>query len=369
MNVGIAGAGLCGRLLAWRLLRAGHAVTVYDSDSSGEQSAGYIAAAMLAPFSEAVTVGPDVLRPGLAALERWPVWLAELQWESGMTVPFQCEGSVVVAHGSDRPDLHWFYRRLQALPEAGGGHSRWLDAEQLRVLEPGLQGFAEGVHLPAEGWLDNRMLYRALKAACDALGATWRCGVAVTGISGDGIETRNGTTRFDRILDCRGFGARNQLKDFRGVRGELMRVRSTEVRLSRPVRLMHPRYQLYVVPRPDNIYVIGATEIESESMAPVTVRSSLELLSALYSLHSGFAEAEVLEARAHCRPAFTDNLPRIIQRGPLLQVNGLYRHGYLLAPALVDSVMSVLAGGAAVPPVQFCDNRTPTHQLQREASA
>lgn len=369
MNIGIAGAGLSGRLLAWRLLRAGHAVTIYDRDHNGEQSAGYIAAAMLAPFSEAVTVGPDVLQPGLEALQRWPAWLAELESETGIAVPFQRAGSVVVAHGSDRADLHWFYRRLQDLPGACVDGSRWLDGAQLRALEPDLAGFAEGVHLPREGWLDNRILFRALQAACDALGATWHDVTEVASVSAAGIETGDGVTRFDLLLDCRGIGARAQLDDFRGVRGELLRVQATEVRLSRPVRLMHPRYQLYVAPRPDNIYVIGATEIESESMAPVTVRSSLELLSALYSVHSGFAEAEVLEARAHCRPAFADNLPRIIRRDRLLQVNGLYRHGYLLAPALVDSVMSLLAGGAVSAPVQLDDHNDANYQLLREAGA
>ena len=34
MNIGIAGAGLMGRLLAWQLLRRGHRVTLFDRDST-----------------------------------------------------------------------------------------------------------------------------------------------------------------------------------------------------------------------------------------------------------------------------------------------------------------------------------------------
>ncbi|WP_116369089.1 glycine oxidase ThiO [Parahaliea mediterranea] len=352
MNIGIAGAGLCGRLLAWQLLRAGHRVTLFERDGSGAQSAGFIAAAMLAPFSEAVAGSADILTPGLQALQDWPAWLAQLARDSGCAVPFGCEGSVVVAHGSDRAELHWFYRRLQGMAAPAAGDCRLLDGPALRQLEPGLGAFTQGLWLPGEGWLDNRALYQALDGAIVALGGQWRQGHTVSAVTPAGLVTDGATLPFERVLDCRGFGARDQLANFRGVRGEVLRVYTPEVQLRRPVRLMHPRYQLYVVPRPAGIYVIGATEIESESLAPVTVRSCLELLSALYTVHPGFAEAQVLEARAHCRPAFADHLPHIIQRGALLQVNGLYRHGYLLAPAVVNSVLSLLAGGEVLAPVQ-----------------
>src|SRR5690606_7008687 len=100
--------------------------------------------------------------------------------------------------------------------------------------------------------------------------------------------------------------------------------------------------KLYISPRPDHRYVIGATEIESDSMAPVTVRSSLELLSALYTVHGGFAEATVEHSFAHCRPAMPDNLPVVDYHPGLLRVNGLYRHGYVLAPSVVEGALSRL---------------------------
>ncbi|MFV8816906.1 FAD-dependent oxidoreductase [Haliea sp. E17] len=366
MNIGIAGAGLCGRLLGWQLLRGGHAVTLFDRDASGAQSAGHIAAAMLAPYSEAVTVGPEVLEPGLAALEQWPRWLELLAEHSSREVPLRIDGSLVVAHSGDRADLHWFHRRLRGLETEIQGDSWWLQREQVALLEPALKEFSEALLLPREGWVDNRALYLALGDAIDALGGRWQVGREILVVAAGQIRCAGGEERFDLVLDCRGFGARQQLENFRGVRGELLRVRAPEVRLGRPVRLMHPRYQLYVVPRPAGVYIIGATEIESESMAPVTVRSSLELLSALYTLHSGFAEAEVLEASAHCRPAFADNLPRIIQREGLLQVNGLYRHGFLLAPALVSSVLAAIEGSEVCPPIQLEHYREPPGQVAKE---
>jgi len=142
------------------------------------------------------------------------------------------------------------------------------------------------------------------------------------------------------------------------VRGEVLWVHAPEVNLTRPVRLMHPRYQLYIAPKRDQVYVIGATQIESESMAPITVRSSLELQSALYSVHTGFAEATVLDAFANCRPGFMDNLPRIdcskrTNGAPgLLRVNGLFRNGYLLSPFMLDMSLQCIAGDVCHPVVR-----------------
>ncbi|WP_370661100.1 FAD-dependent oxidoreductase [Psychrosphaera algicola] len=128
----------------------------------------------------------------------------------------------------------------------------------------------------------------------------------------------------------------------RGVRGEVVRVRAPEVTLTRPIRLMHPRYPLYIVPKSDDQYVIGATEIESEDNKAPSVRSTLELLSAAYSIHKGFAEAEVIEIQTGLRPTLLDNEPSIIIKSKHIQINGLYRHGYLLTPCLVDQTLRLL---------------------------
>jgi glycine oxidase len=96
------------------------------------------------------------------------------------------------------------------------------------------------------------------------------------------------------------------------------------------------------------LFVIGATEIESEDLSPVSVRSALELLSTAYTVHSGFAEARILEIATQCRPTLPDNLPAIRCSAPrLLEVNGLYRHGYMIAPAVLDAALEWLRTGAS----------------------
>src|SRR5690606_31784527 len=354
MNIGIAGAGLMGRLLAWQLLRRGHSVTLFDRDSAaGELSAARVAAAMLAPYSEVVSGEREVFDWGREALAAWPQLLQQLQADSGIDVYFQQRGSVVIAHAPDRSSLEHFNRRLaQTVPDFGHCIKN-LAQDQLRELEPELAAhFTQATWLSEEGTLDNRELLAALEAAIRRLGGRWHERVCVASVESGTIHVGDDIFRCDLAIDARGFGAKHQLAGLRGVRGEVLWVHAPEVNLTRPVRLMHPRYQLYIAPKRDSVYVIGATEIESESLAPITGRSSLELQSALYSVHTGFAEANVLHAYANCRPGFMNNLPRVeVSRG-LLRANGLYRHGYLLSPVVLRCALETLTGDVEHPIVR-----------------
>lgn len=349
-RIGIAGAGLLGRLMAWQLSRRGFDVELFDRDvRDGRLSAGMAAAAMLAPYSELLNAEPVVFAMGRHALSLWPHWIAQLQAQSGLPIAFAQRGSVVVAHAQDGGDFQRFVQRLRAQGCVPQQQVEILSQAQLAHIEPALAvRFAQAVFLKEEGAVANWQLFAALeKILCNV---PWHQGVTVERVSPREIVTPAGAHRFDHVLDCRGFGAKNDLPNFRGVRGEVIWVRAPEVTLSRPVRLMHPRYQLYIAPKPDHVYVIGATEIESESLAPITVRSTLELMSALYSVDTAFAEAEVIATFANCRPGFFDNLPRILHGDGLTRINGLYRHGYLLSPVLVSDAVSVLCGGELIWP-------------------
>lgn len=353
MNIGIAGAGLIGRLLAWQLLRRGHRVTIFDRDNTGGHlSAARVAAAMLAPYSEVVSGEREVFDWGCVALARWPELIADLKADTERDIYFQRKGSVVIAHPQDRSNLEHFQMLLQRAVPQHMSHVHKLNRDQLHEIEPELTQFNSGLYLSGEGTLDNRELLSALVAAIRGRGGDWREQVEVTSVCAHRIECGGEEFDFDLAIDARGFGAKPQMSDLRGVRGEVLWVHAPEVNLTRPVRLMHPRYQLYIAPKRDHVYVIGATQIESESLAPITVRSSLELQSALYSVHTGFAEANVLDAFANCRPGFADNLPRIDCAPGLLRVNGLYRHGYLLAPYVLDLVLQTLTGKVVHPIVR-----------------
>lgn len=137
--------------------------------------------------------------------------------------------------------------------------------------------------------------------------------------------------------------ARAALRDLRAVRGEMLELRAPDVTLTRSIRLLHPRFPVYIVPRGAGRYMVGATMVESDDAGGITARAVMELLSAAYTVHPGFAEGEVITTAAGLRPSFPNNLPAIRHVGDVIHVNGMYRHGFLMAPALALDLVSVLA--------------------------
>ena len=341
LHIGIAGAGLAGRTLAWRLLRAGCRVTLFDSRQRAElDTASMTAAAMLSPLAELSVSDEVVFALGRRSMELWPRWVAELEAGSGESIYFRQKGTLVVAHAPDQSSLDHFSRLLHhRLPEACRAEVHTLDASALATKEPALAGrFGGGLFLESEGQLANDQWMAVLGREIDRLGVNWREGRAVERVEEGRIVCADESCHVDIAVDARGVGSQAQWPQVRGVRGEVLRVECHGVTLQRPVRLMHPRYALYVAPRPDHQFVVGATELESEDTGPVTLRSTLELGSALYSLHPAFGEARVVRLSAALRPALDDHRPAVALRGGVWHINGLYRHGYLCAPAVVDEL-------------------------------
>lgn len=321
MRVTVVGAGVAGLVAATELMARGVEVELVERGTSvGERAASWLAGGMLAPYCEREAAEAIVATLGAQAVDWWATHLPD---------EVARHGTLVVAQPRDAGELDRFARRTHDY--------EWRDEAGVAALEPDLAGrFRKGLFFPGEAHVDPRRAMRALARALDLKGARLRYEVEIDPAKAAG----------DRVLDCRGFAARGDLPGLRGVRGEMMIVRCPELRLSRPVRMLHPRIPLYVAPRADNRFMIGATMIESADAGPMTARSAVDLLNAAYALHPAFGEAEILEMGVDVRPSFSDNIPRLIEDGRVLRLNGMYRHGYLLAPAFARRAADLLLGTA-----------------------
>jgi glycine oxidase len=324
--VSIIGAGIAGAWQALLFAQAGHAVTLHErSDSAMMLSTSHWAGGMLAPNCESEIAEPIISRLGSRALDLWRRELPE--------TPFN--GSLVVAHSRDRNDFERFAKLTS-------GHTR-LDAQGLAELEPSLQGrFRDGLFFADEGHVEPRRVLPKLHEKIIAAGGTIKFNSDVTPADIDGI-----------VIDCRGLAARDGEPELRGVKGEMILIETSEVELVRPVRLIHPRWPLYVIPREDHLFMLGATSLETEDEG-VSVRSALELLGAAYAVHPAFAEARIVEFGSGLRPAFPDNLPRVAIDNNRISVNGLYRHGFLIAPALAELTLAYVDRGRLDNEVMRC---------------
>jgi glycine oxidase len=336
MHMGVVGAGIAGRLAAFALIQRGHQVSLFDEQPQTMQSnCSYTAAGMLSPTAEIECGDHSIYQLGQRSLDLWPTILASLP----TAVSWQRQGSLLLSHNQDRNEQNHFYQQVQHKLGTDTG-ARQLNASELAQLEPELDASKFcGFFLPNEGCLASEQVMQGLQAWLIAHGVQWYAQHHVSSVAPFYLTSQAQTYHFDSVIDCRGLGARDHWPQLRAVRGELLWLHAPDVTLHRPLRLLHPRYRLYIVPRQAQQYVIGASEIDSDDMSPLSVRSCLELLSAAYSLHRGFAEARILSTAVHCRPAMPDNLPIVETQAGLIRINGLYRHGFLLAPALIEQAM------------------------------
>ncbi len=316
MRVTVIGAGVAGLTSALALAERGAEIEILERSAKlGGDCCSWCAGGMLAPFCEAESAEREVVELGRGAIGWWEKRV------SGVAR----NGTLVVSAPRDASEIDRFAARTE--------NHRRVDEASIAALEPDLAGrFRQGLFFAEEGHLDPRIALRDLSMRLTGLDVVVRFGVDTSPLAGAG----------DAILDCRGLSARDALSDLRGVRGEMLILRTKEISLSRPVRFLHPRIPLYITPRADGHFMVGATAIESASRGAVTARSAIELLSAAYALHPAFGEAEIVEMRADARPAFPDNLPRIVAKGDRTYLNGLYRHGFLLAPAFAERAAAAL---------------------------
>ncbi len=317
LKITIAGAGVFGLWQAITLARAGHKVSVLERFAVpfGETASQY-AGAMIAPYCEAETAEPIVRDLGLEAARLWKEAYPGLIHN----------GTLVVASPRDQGELRRFARLTV-------GHDS-VTADRIAELEPDLAGrFGNGLYYADEAHMATPSALNELLTIARSAGAQFHFGTEWNGIADEDS---------DCIIDCRGIAARDDLKTLRGVRGERLVIETQEIGFSRPIRLLHPRFASYIVPWGDGRFLVGATVIESDDDRDMTVRSALELLGLAYALHPAFGEAQILEMTAGVRPAFADNVPRVVagqgQGGKVIRVNGAFRHGFLLAPVMADVV-------------------------------
>jgi glycine oxidase len=316
MDILIKGAGVAGLTAALALARRGLSVEVAEMAAEPGLGASHFAGGMLAPWCEGENTEQVVVNAGKMALDWWADALPDL---------VQHNGTLVVAQPRDAAELDRFASRTD--------NFKWVGENEIATLEPVLEGrFSRGLYFPEEAHIDPRAALAGLYERSRAMGVQFHFNAA--------DHAENG---YSHVIDCTGKAAIRGDTGLRGIRGEMLYLHTREISLSRPVRLLHPRIPLYIAPQPENRFMVGATMIESEDEGEITVRSLMEFLNAAYALHPAFGEAAVIETGRDIRPAYADNIPAIHGEGKYFSMNGMYRHGYLMAPFLAEQLADRLA--------------------------
>lgn len=300
----ILGSGVTGLCIATALYEKGEKIEVVENPHI--QAASYFAGGMLAPFCEGESAPDIVVKNGQLSVEWWDNHVSNVKKT----------GTIVIAPPRDMSELRRFANMTIC--------HEWVDPGK---IEKDLKGrFSEGLFFPSEAFIDPRLALQELKE----------------NLKNKGVSFHTGSPK-GKIIDCTGMAATSSLKNLRAVRGEMLIFECHEVNFLRPIRLLHPRFPCYLVPRANGRFMVGATMVESNDDSPISARALIEMLSSVYAIHPAFAEARIIETGTGCRPSFPDNIPQIIEQDGKFYINGMYRHGFLLAPVLaLDFVKKIL---------------------------
>ena len=350
----VVGGGVVGLCCAWRLSQRGAEVAVLDR-ASPPAGATRVAAGMLAPIGELAFGEPELLRMTVAAAERYPDFVAELESASGLSSGYARHGALHVALDRDEAAE---LRRVHDLQRSLGLGAEWLPPRRCRELEPGLTpSFNGGVHAPEEAAIDPRRMTDALLAALVDDGVEVRTntdavaplleGERLAGVrtsSGEELRARHVVLASGAWAGAEGWLPEGARPPVRPVKGQILELRAPAG--EPPCERIVASERVYLVPRPDGRLIAGATTEERGFDASVTAGGVHELLREAYRLLPDIAEMELVESMAGLRPGTPDNLP-LIGHGAiegLVLACGHYRNGILLAPITGDAIAGVVSG-------------------------
>jgi glycine oxidase len=353
VDVVVIGGGVIGFAVAWRTAQRGLAVTVVDpAPGSGASQA---AAGMLAPVTETHYSEEALLHLNLAAAQRYPAFVDELEDATGLGVDYRRVGTVVAAW--DAADLHAL-RDLYDFQVSLGLDVESVGGAALHDLQPSLApGLPGGLFAPGDHHVDPVRLVDALRTAVVKRGGRVIAAraVEVTGEGGrafsvhldDGSDLATGRV----VVACGAWTSQLKLPGdvvapIRPVKGQTLHLYGAPDLLAHVVRGSVRGRQIYLVPRSDGRIVVGASVEEAGFDLNPRAGVVHDLLRDAQALIPEVTELAFAEVRTGLRPGTPDNAPLLGETSVdgLFLATGHFRNGVLLAPITADIIASLFVG-------------------------
>ena len=355
-KIAIIGSGVMGRVLALTFTKnIPHlAIDIYDKISlDAKDNCSYNAAGMLAPISEVTSCGIHTYTLGADSVQLWEELLSihgeNLAQKHNIIDKFD---TLFLAHKNDVNEFDLIKNRVNFFSKQHRGvkeRFRDINAINLSSLEPSLTNgtfINKGFLITNEGVINVPVFFKFTNQYFSEESNIRFLKEEITKIENDKIYIGEDAYEYDHVYDCRGFAIKKS-KDsvLYGTRGEALIVQHKDINLNHVIRLAHPRHPLYLVPRGNGIFYVGATSILSEDYSSISVQSMMELLSMLLVIDKRFSEARLIKTLTSVRSTSFDDKPLIKRNRGNTYINGLSRHGYLFAPKIANDLLEEFKKG------------------------
>jgi glycine oxidase len=334
-SVVVAGAGVIGSTIAWRLAQSGCAVTLVDAGAMGGE-ASWAGAGMLCAGVECA--GSPWGARFVESLSMYGGFVEELARVSKEAIDYRVAGGIeLAATDEDMAALRACLPGLAAL----GVRARLVDRDDLARLAPPLNRsrFAGGLYIEGEAQVDPRDLMRALRAACLSAGVRIREHCRVTRVDRRGagvvVSTDHGELAADAAVVGAGawsgaVAAPHRLPESFPVKGHLAAFEAPSGVLGPLLRHGHT----YVFQRNRGTVIAGSNEELAGFDRSVNPAAVDDIVARARRLTPALLAAEPVDRWSGLRPATGLPGPVVERLGdlPVWLAYGHYRNGILLAP-------------------------------------
>ena len=353
----VLGSGVAGGAAAYYLAQAGADVTVVHRDEIGFGASGK-ALGLLNPLSGDGVPGP------LGSLSMQSFRLHEELW------PALADEAKTDIELQQLPDLHLCLSEDQVGPiredinrwdAADGFSARWIDAEEVRRLEPRIVDSVAGARLVENTTLVNTEHYtRALAEAAQGRGARFERGdvarVVVEGGRVTGAASGDKTWSCDAVVVA--LGAWSGLLDvgltvpIEPLRGQILRLEPSGAALD-----YHIGGACQVVEKTDGRVWIASTVEQTGFEVEETQEARDNLMTRLAGTVPEFTRLPVVAHTACLRPIAPDGAPIV---GEVGDVDGLYlatgagTKGVLLSAAMGRATADLVVSGETSVAIEAC---------------
>ncbi len=343
-SVAVAGGGIIGLSIAWRLAQSGWRVTVFDAGYIGGE-ASWAGAGMLAPGGE-FDVLSRLTELALQSRREYRAFIRELEGESAVAVDFQECGALEVAFSPT--DLHALHERALR-QEALGIHSKPLDLAQVQAFWPRVrkENLAGARFYHDDAIVNPRDVVNALKIACQERQILLKehCGVRHISIAGGGVTvaTDKDSTEYQAAVIAAGAWSSHihvsgtpPLPSAEPVKGQLIGYHQPEQTCTTIVRHRH----YYFLQRASGLMIAGASveHVGFDREIQDVITDQLAKEAAFVFPHLG--ETTPSEAWTGLRPGSSQLQLGWWHSPRLYLAYGHYRNGILLAPATAREITS-----------------------------
>jgi len=322
-RVAIAGGGIIGGSIAWRLAQSGLRVDLFDAGIFGGEASS-AGAGMLSPGGEfdQPSVWLDI---GIEGLRMYPAFVAELAEESGIAIDFRICGCAYYAD-----------------PETAGRRAAFQSSAGIRV-----ERTPDGLFFPEDGFVDPEGVLRALRGACQARGVNFHEHSPVASIeSSEYSALVIAAGAWSDQIAVRHRGAGLALPPSRPVKGHLVGFDLEPGALG----AMRRRGHTYVLQRSNGFTIAGSTEEDCGFDRTVDAGICEQIHGRVAAIFPRLGSAEVSKRWIGFRP-FSEDGPHIrrVEGTNVWLAYGHFRNGILLAPWTAQRIAAGIAGGSSSP--------------------